>query len=120
MKVKVDVSSALKGLGNVKSIATAVEQIVAPRAVDFFRKKTPKGNPSTWQSKPPKNYVPGNARAKTRLEKKTTIVADYAYAQALEDGWSPQAPQGMITATEKFVAQESTKVAKQLLNKAGK
>ena len=36
----------------------------------------------------------GNARRRTRLNN-NTIVADYPYAQRLDNGYSRQAPQGM-------------------------
>jgi hypothetical protein len=39
----------------------------------------------------------GNARNKTRLANRTTIVLDYKYATALESGHSKQAPNGMLT-----------------------
>ena len=39
----------------------------------------------------------GNARKKTTLQNKTTIVADYPYAVRLNNGWSKQAPSGMTT-----------------------
>jgi|TARA_B110000285_G_C14844839_1_gene477094 hypothetical protein len=44
----------------------------------------------------------GNARRKTRLQG-TVIKADYPYAQRLDDGWSRQAPQGMVDPTIKFI-----------------
>jgi hypothetical protein len=44
----------------------------------------------------------GNARRKTRLSG-DTIRADYNYAQKLNEGYSKQAPQGMVTPTEKFL-----------------
>lgn len=38
----------------------------------------------------------GNARINTNLNSKNEIVADYAYAQRLDQGWSKrQAPKGM-------------------------
>ena len=40
--------------------------------------------------------------AKTRLQG-TVIKADYPYAQRLDDGWSRQAPQGMVDPTIKFI-----------------
>jgi hypothetical protein len=45
----------------------------------------------------------GNARRNTRLVKDDTILADYQYAQRLEDGYSRQAPDGMIKPVEAFV-----------------
>jgi hypothetical protein len=44
----------------------------------------------------------GNARRRTVL-RNDTIVADYPYAQRLEQGWSDQAPNGMAAPTEKFI-----------------
>lgn len=41
----------------------------------------------------------GNARRRTRLQGRDTILADYAYAERLDQGWSKQAPRGM---TEPF------------------
>ena len=38
----------------------------------------------------------GNARRKTTLQNKTTIVADYPYAEKLNNGYSKQAPNGKI------------------------
>lgn len=45
----------------------------------------------------------GNARARTRLAGRDTIVADYAYAERLDDGWSKQAPRGMTRPFEAWV-----------------
>lgn len=44
----------------------------------------------------------GNARRNTKL-KKDTIVADYAYAKRLDEGWSGQAPRGMTEPTKEFL-----------------
>jgi hypothetical protein len=44
----------------------------------------------------------GNARRSTKLQGKT-IKANYAYAQRLEEGYSQQAPNGMIAPTEEFI-----------------
>lgn len=44
----------------------------------------------------------GNARSKTR-KSGNTIHASYAYAQRLDEGYSKQAPKGMITPTEQFI-----------------
>ena len=38
----------------------------------------------------------GNARNHTSLKNNSTIVGDYSYAQRLDDGFSKQAPKGMI------------------------
>jgi len=44
----------------------------------------------------------GNARRSTSLRGKT-IEANYPYAKRLDEGWSRQAPQGMVKPTERFV-----------------
>lgn len=44
----------------------------------------------------------GNARSKTRL-KQNEIVADYPYAERLDNGWSRQAPRGMTQPFEAWV-----------------
>lgn len=43
----------------------------------------------------------GNARRKTKL-KGDTIEARYAYARRLDEGYSKQAPKGMVAPTMKF------------------
>ena len=50
----------------------------------------------------------GNARRSTDL-RGNTIVADYAYAQRLDTGWSKQAPKGMTQPTERFIDREINK-----------
>jgi hypothetical protein len=44
----------------------------------------------------------GNARRNTFLNK-DTIVGAYPYAQRLDDGYSPQAPDGMSKPTEAYI-----------------
>lgn len=45
----------------------------------------------------------GNARRRTNLRGNDTIVADYAYAERLDNGWSKQAPGGMTRPFAKWV-----------------
>lgn len=47
----------------------------------------------------------GNARRSTRLDK-TTIVADYPYAQRLDEGYSQKSPDGMTQPTQDWIEQE--------------
>lgn len=47
----------------------------------------------------------GNARRNTRLQD-TKIVADYAYSQRLDEGYSSLAPQGMTGPTEQWIQKE--------------
>lgn len=44
----------------------------------------------------------GRARRSTRLNK-NTIEANYPYAKRLEEGYSKQAPEGMVKPTEEFI-----------------
>jgi hypothetical protein len=47
----------------------------------------------------------GNARAHTKLER-NTIVADYPYAERLDEGYSKQNPRGMTEPTEQWIRKE--------------
>jgi hypothetical protein len=47
----------------------------------------------------------GRARRSTKLQN-NTIIADYPYSQRLEDGYSKQAPRGMVEPTEKWIQKE--------------
>lgn len=68
-----------------------------------FVRLTPIGDPNRWKTKyKPKNYKPGNARRNTTLQGET-IKANYPYAQRLNEGYSSQAPQGMIQPLLKFL-----------------
>ena len=47
----------------------------------------------------------GNARRSTRLQD-NKIVADYAYSQRLDEGYSKQSPKGMTEPTEEWIRKE--------------
>ena len=47
----------------------------------------------------------GNARRNTKLVN-NDVVADYQYSRRLEEGWSKQAPDGMIKPTEEAIYKE--------------
>jgi hypothetical protein len=81
MGFSVDISAALKQFQQLKE----VPQRVADDAYKFFVAHTP--------------IRKGNARRSTRLEQ-TTIVADYPYAERLDNGYSKQAPNGMSEPTQ--------------------
>lgn len=53
----------------------------------------------------------GNARRKTKL-KGQTIVADYAYAKRLDEGYSKQSPYGMTKPTETFIKKRVAQILK--------
>lgn len=52
----------------------------------------------------------GNARRNTKLKNKKNIIADYAYAQRLDEGWSKQSPEGMIKPTEEYIIDRYNKI----------
>jgi hypothetical protein len=56
----------------------------------------------------------GNARRKTGLRGQDSIVADYPYAQKLDDGYSKQAPQGMTEPTKRFIKKRINQIVKGL------
>lgn len=73
---------------------------------DFFDKvveRTPIGKPETWINPPKRGYVPGKAKAGwavTNFAGNTwTVYNDEPYIQRLEEGWSRQAPIGMMRIT---------------------
>lgn len=70
---------------------------LAQEAYNYFRRTTP--------------IRSGNARRNTRLQG-DEIQADYAYAQRLDEGYSPQAPRGMTAPTEKFIQEYIKKQTK--------
>jgi hypothetical protein len=65
-------------------------------------KRLPQQAYEFWVSKTPERS--GNAKSKTKL-RDGNIVADYAYAKRLDQGWSSQAPEGMSKPTEQFIKQ---------------
>lgn len=67
------------------------------RAYQFFKKITP--------------IDTGNARSRTRLQG-DTIKANYVYAKRLDEGYSRQAPNGMVVPTREFIEKELRKIMK--------
>lgn len=65
------------------------------QAYDVFKKATP--------------IRTGNARRSTRLVK-NEIQANYDYAQRLDEGYSRQAPKGMVEPTEKFIKTKTDQI----------
>lgn len=63
-------------------------EAMAKEGFDYFRKVTP--------------FKTGNAKRNTFLNK-DTIEATYPYARRLDEGYSPQARDGMTKPTEKYV-----------------
>lgn len=86
--VKVDLSSFNKQMDQAKKAVADLPEF----AEDTMRAYTPRRS--------------GNARSHTNLQG-SSVVADYPYAQRLEDNWSPQTRgQGILTPTEKAIQKE--------------
>jgi hypothetical protein len=84
MSVKVKNNKMFRSLGRME-----VEfQTLPKKAFEHWRKITPVDK--------------GNARRKTRLNRKT-IEARYPYAKRLDEGHSKQAPNGMLAPTVAFL-----------------
>lgn len=91
--VKVDIARVLKTFDLAeKRLAT-----LPKAAYEEFVKETP--------------IRTGRARRSTDL-RGTTIVADYPYAQRLDEGYSRQAPKGMTEPVIKFIEEEVAKRTK--------
>ena len=87
--------------GNIAKKIKLLDRVPS-QAYTFFKAITPIGKPSTWKSKPPAGYTPGNARRSTSLSK-DIIHAQYPYADRLDQGYSRQAPNGMSKPTKAFI-----------------
>lgn len=60
---------------------------------------TPVGDPSLWKYHAPKGYSPGTLKKSWEIDfqpKVVTIKNEQPYAQRVENGWSSQAPYGMM------------------------
>lgn len=89
LKVSVKISS--RNLTNHLAKVERQLEKVPQQALDFFKYKAPTPIRS------------GYARKHTSLEGKNTIKADYPYAKRLDEGYSPQAPNGMVKPTMEYV-----------------
>ncbi len=96
MKVNVDLNNVIKQLKANKNLA----RDLIDSAGDFFIKQTP--------------IRSGNARRNTDVQNsKKRIVADYPYSERLDNGWSKQAPDGMVKPTLDFIKKEVQKRIKE-------
>lgn len=84
MAMQFDMSQVSKLFDQAEKVAKTLPK----EAYDYFVDSTP--------------IRTGNARRSTRL-RGTTIDANYAYAERLDEGSSRQAPKGMSGPTEKFL-----------------
>lgn len=89
LKATVKISS--KNLTNHLAKVERQLEKVPQQALDFFKYKAPTPIRS------------GNARKHTTLDGKNTIKADYPYAKRLDQGYSSQAPNGMVKPTMEYV-----------------
>jgi hypothetical protein len=86
MKLKVEVD--LRQVNDLDKRGEAEAKKLAKDAHAFFVLQTP--------------ILKGNARRHTRLVN-DKIEANYAYAERLDEGYSKQAPKGMVTPTEQHI-----------------
>ena len=94
---KRDLSILQKGI--VKAIDDAMSE-----TYEHFKGITPKRS--------------GNARRNTKFRKnQREIIADYAYGERLDTGWSKQAPRGMTQPSLDFFEKELDKNFRKLSNK---
>lgn len=52
----------------------------------------------------------GNARSHTHLVNNKTIQANYPYAQRLDEGWSKQAPKGMVEPFSRWARAQAKRI----------
>jgi inosine-uridine nucleoside N-ribohydrolase len=86
--IKLDLKGVATVQGNLKKIQQKLNNL-PDEAYDVFVKNTP--------------IRTGNARSKTKLQNKKKIVANYPYAQRLDQGYSKQSPKGMVEPTMNFI-----------------
>jgi len=79
---------------SLQRIEQKIDQL-PKQAFDYWVKITPK--------------LSGNARQRTRFAR-DKILAQYPYAERLDQGYSKKAPQGMSQPTQKFIDQEMRKL----------
>lgn len=91
--------------------AKIAEQLQVDRvkraAEEFFKRlkeRTPIGMPSLWKRPPMSDYVPGALRSSytfsvSRKGRVIRVFNSRPYFQRIEDGWSSQAPVGMLKTT---------------------
>ena len=90
----------------IEATITLSDKIQVEAAKDLLaliEKRTPVGNPSLWNYPAPAGYNPGTLKASwvmevggTKGKVQITISNDQPYAERVENGWSTQAPSGML------------------------
>ncbi len=85
-----------------KQILVVSEKVLKQVATLLYAKiisYTPVGDPSIWKYKAPAGYHPGTLKKSWEIDyqpKEVTITNAQPYAQRVENGWSSQAPYGMM------------------------
>jgi hypothetical protein len=99
----VNVTSWQRQIESNSRIVQANSQKVWDRSADLLKERvesyTPVGDPSRWKYPPHKDYTPGFLKSNWRLSKlakSIELINDAPYAQRVENGWSSQAPSGML------------------------
>lgn len=98
VSMKVDLTKFKLKVNELKT----VKSVVAPQIYQHFKDITP--------------IRTGNARNNTYLNN-GDIMANYAYAEKLDEGYSRQAPAGMTKPTEEFAKRLIPKVIQQIVGR---
>lgn len=100
--VKINITTDFKAIKrNIRAVKKEIAGL--PReAADYFRQVTP--------------IDTGYARRHTFLNNQT-IVGDYPYATYLEQGWSDQAPEGMVKPTQEYIDKRVEQINRKALGK---
>jgi hypothetical protein len=101
MTIKLNVD--LTGVNTLLDKAKQELDLIANKSFDFFVKNTPVRS--------------GNARRNTRLVQKKTIVANYPYAERLDEGYSRQSPKGMTEPTQDYIQKTLLPAAVRRINR---
>jgi hypothetical protein len=95
MKIKITLDNG--AMGRVTEKLDSISKELVKEAYAFFKKATP--------------IRTGNARRKT-YQQGTQIKAKYPYAKRLDDGYSRQAPNGMVKPTREFMKKKLKQIVR--------
>ncbi len=101
--LKVNVSSWKRQIDANAFKVMKVGEKAFRRAAELMKNRimeyTPVGNPSLWKYPAHKDYTPGYLRSNWKLTfngQVASVTNDAPYAMRVENGWSSQAPNGMM------------------------
>lgn len=101
--LKVDVTSWQQQIRAHSAIINLSSEKVFARSVDLLKKRiieyTPVGDPTLWHWPAHKDYTPGFLKSNWKAVingQEAEISNDAPYALRVENGWSSQAPNGMM------------------------